>query len=154
FPESEVARRTIRTVTEQQRAREAERLANEAEEALRGAEHDAAGALLRRVRASLASGPANEALAARIGHLEADLERRSLETKVSVVVAQLAESDPRPGLMLYASLSDGTRAQVRKASPSSLLDGLETMLGRRSDPQAAVGAILALGAAAEIADQD
>jgi superfamily II DNA or RNA helicase len=154
FPESEIARRAVRVAADQQRAREAERLVDEAADGLARADVDGASDRLRRARATLAASPGSESLSARIDGLEADARERALGAKVDVIVRRLAEPDLRPGLLLYASLhQEDVRRRVREASGLPLLDGLERLLGRRSEPQAAVGAVLALAGATAMAEQ-
>ena len=154
FPESEVARGVVRAAAEQERTREAERLVNEAEEALARADVEGAGDRLRRARAALVAGPKGEPLAARIAGLEAEVKERDLGAKVDSIVRRLAEPDLRPGLSLYASQRhDDVRRRIREAASLPLLDAVERLLGRRSDPQAAVASVLALAGATAIAER-
>lgn len=154
FPESAVARRVVRAAVEQQRTDEAERLVKEAEAALALPALGVIRSSFHAARAAAAAAPPNEKLARRLGTVESQVRARELEAQVSDAVRRLADTDPRAGLIHYASLSPDTRRRVREAAALQALDDLEHVLNRRIPPEDAVTAIVALGEAASCADVD
>jgi len=154
FPDSAVARRTVRAAVEQQRASEAERLVNAAEQALTQADPEVLSASCHVARIALAAAPPNEKLAGRLAALEEEAAARDIDAKVSEVARHFADRDQRAGLTRYASLSPETRRRVRERTGLPMLDDVEHILGKRSDAEEAVSAVLALGEATANADDE
>ena len=154
FPESAVARRAVRAALEQERAREAERLVEEAEGALAGADLDVIRASFHAARAAAAAAAPNEALTLRLTTVESEITAREFDARISDTLRRLAEPDPRAGFTCYGSLSPDERRRVRETSGLLVLDELEHLLNRRLDLDNAVTAIWAFADAAKCADLD
>ncbi len=154
FPESAMARRAVRAALEHQRTSEVERLIEQAQEALAQADLGTLRSALHAARALSATAPLDAALDLRLTAIESELAARELEARVSDAVGRLAEPNPRAGLLGYAALSPEIRRRVRDVAGLPILEDLERLLDRRSDPEDAVTALLAFGEAATIADSD
>ncbi len=154
FPESAAARNAVRTARGRQQADEAERLVQVAEEALAQPDLGVLRSSVHAARTAAAAAPANEALVLRLAALESEVEARELDARVDDALAQLANKDPRAGLMRHVSLSPDARRRVRELANLPALDDLERLLDRGSDPEDAVTALLAFREAATIADPD
>jgi hypothetical protein len=154
FPESAVARRATRAALEQQRAVEAERLVNDAEGSLAHADLGTIRSSFHVAQAAAAAAPPNQALTLRLSAIESEITARELEARLDDTVRRLAEPDPRAGLTRYASLPSEVRRRVRELAGHPVLDDLEQLLDRRSDPEDAVTAVLAFGEATTSADLD
>jgi len=154
FPESAAARHAVRAARGKQQADEAERLVQVAEEAVAHTDLSVLRSSFHKARMAAAAAPTNEALTLRLAALEFGVEARELDARVSDTLAHLADTDTRAGLTRYAALPPDARGRVRETAALSLLDDLERLLDRRSGPEDAVAALLALREAARIADSD
>jgi superfamily II DNA or RNA helicase len=154
FPESAVARRAVRVALEQQRAGEAERLVKDAEGALAQVDLGVIRASFHAARVAAAAAPPNEALNLRLTTVESEIAARELDAKISDTVRRLADPHPRAGLTHYASLPPDVRRRVRGVAGLLILDDLEHLLDRRSEPEGAVTAVLAFVEATSSAELD
>ena len=149
-----MARRAVRAALEHQRTSEVERLIEQAQDALAQADIGTLRSVVHAARAMSAAAPLDAELNLRLTTIESELAAREIEARVSDAVGRLAEPNPRAGLLGYAVLSPEIRRRVRDFAGLPILEDLERLLDRRSDPEDAVTALLAFGEAATIADSD
>jgi hypothetical protein len=152
WPDSETARRVLRTLDDRQRRLELERLWAEAEGA--EAQGDAATALLRwRAALALASKGQRETIEARLLAAErVEAERRAAE-RVERARALLDEGRLSEGLHAYADLEPSLRARVRQRVATREIEWIERILQTKAGarPAPATQAVMALGSALEAA---
>jgi hypothetical protein len=143
FPDSEVARRVLRTLEEVRKATQTRQLLADAEEAAARAELTLALSLLGQ---ALAAGPRGEQLApiqARVEEIKATLRDRAEHAEVEKAIALLGDRDRLPGLLAYLALTDPQRSRVRARVALPHFAWLSE-IGSSERPRAAALAVIAL----------
>lgn len=154
WPESETARRTLGAVEEQKKARRAEALLRQAEQALERGETAVA---LSAARQALATGglpgPDAERARGRVAEMEAAQRAEEARAAADETARLFQESALLPAFLAYLALDDGARGLVRAQLPLAPWSALDETgaQGPGAKPRAAALAIVALQRAGEIA---
>lgn len=149
WPESDAARRVLRMAREERRAREAEALLAQAEEAFARGRYGAAMALLNDALATEIGGPLRGRIRDRLAEAEARERAQQEAGRVSAVVDALGRGEVAEALHAYVGLAPPLRQQVQRradADQRALLRWIDEIEHARPDAgaRALCEAVLAL----------
>ncbi|MRG93537.1 hypothetical protein [Polyangium spumosum] len=155
-PESEVARRILRSIEEQKKLDEARRKLDDAHDALDRGETVRAASLLE--AAKILGLPSHEATSAeqRIAAQVAEARAREEEAHAAAIAEKVAAGALAEGLAAYAALPAAGRVKVKEHAESTKLFAWIDVVappGEGAKVKAAVAAIVALHRAEEIAER-